>query len=142
MRPSEHHPDNDNHPPKKRKDYALFFFETIGNRTHLRFTRLGVTVILLITFVPVILVVIYTVISTSRISNMNINANVMSTPNPTNRPVIIQQPTPVRAQPKIIRPPMNTPNPLNDPIIINRSEDPTPSRSPTPQNTNRSANHQ
>lgn len=140
MKPSEHHPVNDNQPPRQRKDYALFFFETSGNRTHLRFTRFGVTVILLITFVPVILVLIYTVISTSRISNMNVNANVTGTPSSTNRPIIIQRATPVPVQPKIIRPPMNTPNPLNDPVIINRGESPTPSRSPTPQSSNRSVN--
>jgi hypothetical protein len=142
MRPSEQHPVNDNEPPKQRRDYALFFFEQQDNRSFFRFTPLGVTVIVLITVVPVILILIYTVISTSRISNMNVNANVMSTPNPTNRPVIIQQPTPVRVQPKIIQPRMSVPNPLNDPVIIKRSESPTPSRSPTPQNSNRSANHQ
>ena len=144
MQPSEHHPVNDNKPPKQRKDYALFFFEQQGNRSYFRFTSLGVTVILLLTVVPLILILIIFVTSSQRIENMNTNANIpmhTSTPYPINSPVIIQQPTSL-PPPKIRQQPMNVPSPLQEPVIIKRSEYPTPKPSPTLQNSNRSANHQ
>jgi hypothetical protein len=143
MQPPEHHPVNDNKPPKQRKDYALFFIESRGNRSYFRFTPLGVTVIMLLTVVPLILILIIFVTSSRQIENMNINANIpvqTHTPNPINSPVIIQQPMPL-PPPKIRQQPLKVPNPLQEPVIINRSEYPTPKPSPTLQNSNRSANY-
>jgi hypothetical protein len=140
MQPPKHHPVNDNKPPRQRKDYSLFFFEQQGNRSYFRFTPLGVTVIMLLTVVPLILILIIFVTSSRQIENMNINANIpaqTSTPNPINKPLIIEHTEPVQL-PK--SKPIKVPNVLQEPIIINRSEYPTPNPSPTPQNSNRSVN--
>jgi hypothetical protein len=144
MRLPEHHNASDNKPPVRSRDYSFFYFQHEGEsgRSYLRFTRLGVTLILLIIVVPLILILIFFLISSSRIENMNTNVHIpvqTSTPYSDNRPLIIQQPTSL-PQPKIRQQPMNVPNPLTEPSGIHDNEYPTPNRSPSSQSSNRSPN--
>jgi hypothetical protein len=143
MRPSEHNNTRENKTSVRGKDYSFFFFEQRGNRSYLRFTPLGVTVIVFLTVVPVILILVIVMIRSRQISDMNINTNITTTtptPYPANMPIIIQQPTPMRP-PKIRQQPMNVPNPLRESPVNNINEN-KPTRPPaTNQNSNSSANH-
>jgi hypothetical protein len=125
MRAPEHDNASDHQPPVRRRDYSLFFFQHEGTKTFLRFTPLGVTIILLLIVVPLILVLILYLVNSRQIENMNTNVHVpvqTSTPNSDNRPLmIIQRPTSL-PPPKIRQQPMNVPNPLKEPPVVNSNE--------------------
>ena len=144
MQSSEDQPVNHNKRPVRRRDYSLFYFQhdVESGRSYLRFTPLGVTVILLLTIVPLILVLVLYFVNSQASQEIKVNTNIpvhSSTPDPVNRPLIIQRPTSL-PQPKIRQQPMTISNPLRDPLIINSNEYPRPNRSPTPQSSNRSVN--
>jgi hypothetical protein len=145
MQPPEHHP-GDNKLPKQRKDYSLFFFEQQGNRSYLRFTPLGVTVILLLIAVPLILILILYFVNSQNLEDIKINTNISvqsPTPYTVNR-TIIPRPTPVPALPKVRQPQIKVPEqPLNEPPINNTNEG-KPARTPRAiqnSNSNSSANY-
>ena len=146
MRPPEHDNTSNNKPPVRRRDYSLFFFEQQGNRSYLRFTPLGVTVVMLLIVVPLILILILFWINSRQIENINTNVRIpvqTSTPSSDNKPLIKMAP-PLPSPPRIRQQPMNVPNPLRELPIVNSNEQLRPQPKPiaTPPNLSRSANYQ
>ena len=86
----------------------MFFLETFDGRTHLRFTRLGVIVILLLTIIPLIaLLVLFLMNSRSPVLDVNTNIRTLPAPSPQTSPIIRAAPPASprnRKQPQIITP--------------------------------------
>lgn len=86
---------------KPRRNYDLYFIDHIGARSYLRFTRLGVIVILLLTIVPLV-VILLLFITREPIGKINVNITAPpATPFDPNKPVI--KPVPPRS-PTIFKP--------------------------------------
>ena len=140
MRPHEPNDARDHEPPTRRRSYSLFYFQQEGQRSHLRFTLLGTTVLVLIIVVPVIALLIMFFIN-SRSPGLEVNTNITVQPAPPyspNTPVIRQAPPPSPAK-TIKQPTHNMPTPPTLPTPINNSNEqlaprqtpqPTPSESP------------
>ena len=142
MRPDEHDTHDDMRPRTPRRSFELFFFESSadGRRTHLRFTRLGVTVILLLTIVPLIaLLVIFLTSSRRPMPDVNTNVRTLpASPYPAISPVI--RPAPPPSLPKSSRRPESmgpaSPSPRategnsDRPIEPGSTPKPRPSESP------------
>jgi hypothetical protein len=129
MRTDESYTYEDNNgQPRSSGKFELFFFESAGSRTHLRFTRLGVVLILCFTVIPVL--AIFTLFLYNRIpsSSEQINVNVRSSPSPDATPirnVIIQAPRP-QPLPKVHRAPLLPPPNLPAGPVDNMNEKLTP----------------
>jgi hypothetical protein len=84
-------------------DFSLFYFERKGERTYLRFTRLGVALILVLTVVP-LLALSLLVLTRSRVPAPDVNANVRvlpaATPSSSPGKPVIQKAPPLRPPPK------------------------------------------
>ncbi len=140
MRPHEPNNVSDRKPPIRRRNSSLFYFQREGQRSHLRFTPLGVTVVVLIIVVPVIALLIMFFIN-SRTPGPEVNTNVTvqpAAPYSPNTPVIRQAPPPSPAK-AVKQPAANMPAPPIPPTPVNNSNgqlvprqspQPTPSESP------------
>lgn len=132
MRPHEQNDAREREPPTRRRNHSLFYFQQEGQRSHLRFTLLGATVLILIIVIPVIaLLVLFFVNSRTPAREVNTNITVQPAALP-NIPVIRQPPPPTPA--KIIKQPARSmPAPQAIPTPINNSnEQAVPSQSPQP----------
>lgn len=104
MRPDEQYNHNDSHQAHSPKKLELFFFESVGNRSYLRFTKLAVVLILCLTLVSLIGIFTLFLYNRASSSSEQINVNVRTIPSPNATPfrnVIIQAPTPQSPPPKI-----------------------------------------
>lgn len=102
----QHTYNNQSRRPNKR--FELFFFETVGNRSYLRFTRLAVVLILCFTVIPIAAILTLFLYNQASINSEEINVNVRSAPRTNATPlrnVIIQTPTP-QPVPKVHRQPL------------------------------------
>lgn len=133
MRPHEPNDVSDQAPPTRRRGYSLFYLQQEGQRSHLRFTPLGATVLVLIIVIPVIalLVMFFT---NSRTPKPEVNTNVTvqpAAPYSPNTPVIRQAPpSPAKA---IKRPASSMPTPPILPTpVINSNEQLVPRQAPQP----------
>jgi hypothetical protein len=88
---------------KSRRNFDLVYFERVGERTTLRFTRLAVALILGLTLISVvaILAIFLTRSRPDGLGNVNVNiAAPAVSPYSTNKP-IIQRPPPQSSPPKV-----------------------------------------
>lgn len=108
MQSDEQHTYNNNQSRRPNKRFELFFFETVGNRSYLRFTRLAVVLILCFTVIPIAAILTLFLYNQASINSEQINVNVRSTASPGATPlqnVILQAPTP-QPVPKVHRQPL------------------------------------
>lgn len=83
-------------------DFSLFYFERKGERTYLRFTRLGVALILLLTIVPLAVLFIFLLVNSRATPASDVNTNIRvlpASPPLVDKPVIKKAP-PLRTPPK------------------------------------------
>src|SRR5829696_6082093 len=96
MRPNEHDTHDDTRPHTPRRSFELFFFESSSNgrrHTYLRFTSLGVIVILLLTIIPLVTLLILLVMNSRRpATEVNTNIRTLPAPSPANSPIIREIP--------------------------------------------------
>lgn len=86
---------------------ALFYFERIGARSHLRITRLGLVLILAFTILPVIaLLSLFLLNSSTPPPNVDVTVKPAPAANTSTYPVITQPPPP--PAPKAVRQPRAT----------------------------------
>jgi hypothetical protein len=138
MRPQEPHDVSYPKSPTRSRYGSLFYFQQEGQRSHLRFTLLGATAVVLIIILPVITLLIVFFIN-SRFPEPQVNTNVTvqpPAPYSANTPVIQQAPPPSPAkaikQPRMPTPPtVVTPgsNPNNQ-VTPKQTTQPLPSESP------------
>jgi hypothetical protein len=140
MRPHEPNDVSDHEPPTRRSGNSLFYFQQEGQISHLRFTPLGATVVVLIIVFPVIALLVMFFIN-SRIPGPEVNTNVTVQPAASyspNAPVIRQAPSPSQAK-AVKQPASSMPTPPTLPTRVNNSNgqlvprqspQPTPSESP------------
>jgi hypothetical protein len=136
MRPDEQYNHYNSQQAHSSKKLELFFFETVGNRSYLRFTKLAVILILCLTLIS--LVGIFTLFLYNRASSSSeqINVNVRAIPSPTATPfrnVIIQAPPPQSPPPKMrMQPLLPAPTLPATPLESDRNmnEQPVPGQTP------------
>jgi hypothetical protein len=138
MRPHEPNDVSDHEPPASRRGHSLFYFQQEGQRSYLRFTPLGATLLVLLIIIPIIALLIMFYIN-SRTQEPQVNTNITvpsATPFSPNTPVIRQAPPPsppkAVKQPSVPAPPtVATPgNDLNKQIAPKQTPEPLPSESP------------
>ena len=120
--------------------FDLFYFEQVGPRSKLRFTRLALFLILCLTVVPMAaLLALLAWNRSDRPQDVDVNITVPTpTPNDYSKP-IIQPATPAPAPPSIIQkhvPAATSPQmPAAPPVGDDRLSTPSPTPSPTPMRT-------
>ena len=136
MRPNEHNTPERRDPHRSGR-FELFFYEEVGSRYYLRFTRLALLLIVCLTLIPILL--LFTLyVSRRRGDPKNVNVEiVVPTPAPHdyNKP-IIQPAMPPSTPPKVSKQPGTGVPPRHTPIVPNGnaggSFTPSPTPSPTP----------
>jgi hypothetical protein len=135
MRPEERNvPGRNDH--QQRRRFELFFYEQVGTRYYLRFTRLALILVVCLTVIPAVaLLAIFLTESQADLENVNINIRVppQSPGNYGNlivQPPPLTMPTPPRAgrSPRGSEPARQTPAAPN----VNANAPPTPSPTPSP----------
>ena len=141
MRPLEDRTLNESDPPVRRRNFEFFYYEQLGSRLYLRFTRLGVIAILVFTLIPIsAILLLFLFQEPAKEVNVNIttpperpydsNKSIIKAPPPS--PAFT--PKPIRQTPVILPTPPLLPSPDR-----NRSE--TPTVKPSPKRTpDRSSN--
>src|ERR1043165_1015315 len=90
---------------KSSRNFDLVYFERVGERTTLRFTRLAVALILGLTLISVVAILAIFLIRSRPDGLGNVNVNIAApavSPYSTNKP-IIRQPPPQSSPPKIVK---------------------------------------
>jgi hypothetical protein len=123
---------------RRRRKFELVFYEHIGTRYHLRFTRLALVLVVCLTVIPA--AAIFAIFFTqSRVDFEDVNVNIRTPPSaPRNygSPIIQSQPPPTLATPRVSRSPRGgeparqTPAAPN--VNANAPPTPSPTLSPTP----------
>jgi hypothetical protein len=90
-----------------KRRYELFFLESVNGRTHLRFTRLAVALILALTVIPVAAILIL-FLSRSDVVDTKVDVTIRPLPSSasTDGPIIKQSP-PRKPTPRLRQPPMS-----------------------------------
>lgn len=138
MKPSETHAVNQ-HQSSARGGYrSLFYFQQEGQRSYLRFTRLGALVVILMIVIPVSVLLILFYIN-SRSAPPQVNTNLTAQPtHPFSVNTRLIQEVPARAPIKAVKPSAMPPKPtvvmpddnLNNPSTPKHTPQPTPLASP------------
>ena len=135
MRPNEHNI-SERRDPNRRGGFELFFYEQVGARYYLRFTRLALFLIVCLTVVPMMLLfALFLWNRNNKTENTNVNI-VIPTPTPRDygKPIILPAP-PAPVPPRVTRQPgAGVPAQQIPPVPAgNDNRPPTPS--PTPART-------
>jgi hypothetical protein len=139
MRPLEDQTLDESKPPTPHRRLELFYYERWGTRLYLRFTRLGVIIILLLTAVPLAAILLL-FLSNQPDEKINLNVTVPSpSPYSPEKP-ILQPPPPAPTLPRVDKQSTSTipalPSPLtsnrnsNEQILPKQTPQPTPSKPP------------
>lgn len=118
MRSGKSHENDDNEPSHSGRKFELFFFETAGGRTHLRFTRLAVLLIFGLTVASIVAILMIFLISSQQMVSEPINVNVSvptRTVAPSDKP-ILKPPPPAPRLPTASQPVYSMPTPSNTPV--------------------------
>jgi hypothetical protein len=135
MRPNEY--DNPTERNQRRGGrFDLFFYEQVGTRYYLRFTRLALTLIVCLTVIPMVAICAL-FFTQSRVDLENVNINIRAQPGATGNDVrlIIQPPLPTTPiPPKAGRSPRGGEPARQAPTApgLNANAPPTPSPTPSP----------
>src|SRR5205085_9214200 len=100
MQPNEKNTSEDDRPPKRGINLELFFFEQVGSRSYLRFTKLALYLILFMTLVAIaMLLALFVLNRNQKPEEINLNITV-PTPVPTNPNKTLLQPAPSLLAPR------------------------------------------
>lgn len=136
MRPDEEHNNVERGPGRRAGRFQLFYFEQIGSRHYLRFTRLALLLIVCLTLIPILL--LFTLyLSRKRGGPKNVDIDIIvPTPAPRdyNKP-IIQPAAPLPTPPKVNRQPGAGAPPRQTPLASNGNANGSFTPSPTPSPT-------
>lgn len=101
MRPDEYHNPTGND-TRRGGRFELFFFEQIGSRSYLRFTRLALLLVVCLTVIPMVAICAL-FFTQSRVDLKNVNIDIRAQPGaPANYggPIVMPPPTTMPAPPK------------------------------------------
>jgi hypothetical protein len=137
MRPNEQNILEDRQPHRGGR-FELFFWEKVGTRYHLRFTRLALALVVCLTVIPA--AAIFAIFFTqSRVDFGDVNVNIRTPPSaPRNygSPIIQTQPPPMLPTPRVSRSPRGVEpirqTPAAPNVNANGPSTPSPTPSPTP----------
>ena len=136
MRPDEYHNPTERD-PRRGGRFELFFYEQVGTRYYLRFTRLALLLIVCLTVIPM-LAICALFVTQSRVDLENVNINIRAHPGAPGNDVrlIIQQPppAPMPTLPKAGRSQRGGEPTRQTPAApgVNANAPPTPSPTPSP----------
>ncbi len=136
MRPLEDQSLDESKHPARRRSLELIYHEQRGTRLYLRFTRLGVIIILLLTVIPLV-AILFLFVSNQPNKNINLNVTVPSPSPYSPEKTILRQPPPAPSLPKVDTTIPALPSPLtsdrnsNEQILPKQTPQPTPSKPPT-----------
>ncbi|HEY0172949.1 MAG TPA: hypothetical protein VGB98_18160 [Pyrinomonadaceae bacterium] len=134
MRPEEQNvPGGSDHQHRRR--FELFFFELVGTRYHLRFTRLALILIVCLTVIPMVAIcALFFTESHADLENVNINIRSQSQAPGNHVRLIIQPPAPMPTLPKVGRSQRGGEPARQTPAApgVNANAPPTPSPTPSP----------
>jgi multisubunit Na+/H+ antiporter MnhC subunit len=77
---------------KRGISFDLFYFEQVGARQYLRFTRLTLMIILGLTIISIGMMLVFFTLSSQSNDTSDINVNITSPSHSPTQPIIIQQP--------------------------------------------------
>jgi hypothetical protein len=135
MRPDEYH-DPTGSDTRRGGRFELFFYEQVGTRYYLRFTRLALVLVVCLTVIPAVAIfALFVTQSHADLENVNINVRVAprelgNYPQIIPPPPAATMPTPPRAgrSPRVSEPARQTPTAPT----MNANAPPTPSPTPSP----------
>lgn len=121
---------------RRNSKFELFFYEQVGNRYHLRFTRLALVFVVCLTVVPAVAILaLFLTQSHADLENVNVNVRV-APPAPSNNGALIVMPPPLAmpTPPKAGRIPRGGEPARQTPATpgLNTNTPPTPSPTPSP----------
>jgi hypothetical protein len=123
MRSTEPTSSEDSRPPKYQHRMELFYFDQVGSRYVLRFTRMAVLLIIGLTVVSIVSILVIFLVSSQQMASepVNVNVSVPTLPtSPTDKP-ILKPPPPAPRLPKVAQPVYSTPAPSNTPALNKNS---------------------
>lgn len=139
MQPDEQF--NQSQPPPTREKIGLFYYERVGSRYYLRFTRLTVMLVVGLTVISIAALLVF-FLSNHRNPPKEVNVTITipeSSPNPPTQTIIqpapVRQPTPIK-QPIINIPAPSPPSPLKVNEITNNALVNTPPQAKSNRNSN------
>jgi hypothetical protein len=135
MRPDEYHNPTGSD-PRRGGRFELFFYEQVGTRYYLRFTRLALVLIVCLTVIPM-LAICALFFTQSRVDLENVNINIRAQPGaPGNygSPIVMPPPMTMPTPPKVSRSPRGGDPARQTPAApgSNANGPPTPSPTPSP----------
>jgi hypothetical protein len=136
MRPDEQHDPVERGPGGRAGRFGLFYFEQVGSRHYLRFTRLALLLIVCLTLISILLLFTF-YLSRKRSGPREVDVDiVVPTPVPRdyNKP-IIQPAAPPPTPPKVSRRPGVGASPRQTPLAPNGNANGSFTPSPTPPPT-------
>lgn len=132
MRPEERNvPGGSDHQHRRR--FELFYFELVGTRYHLRFTRLALVLVVCLTVIPMV-AIFALFVTNSHVDLENVNINVRVEPRaPGNYggPIVMPPPTTISTPAKVSRSPRGG-EPARQTPALNANGTPSPSPTPSP----------
>ncbi len=135
MRSSEQDIPED-HQSRRGGRFELFFYEQVGTRYHLRFTRLALVLIVCLTVIPAAAIfALFVTQSHADLENVNINVTVPSrTPGNYGAPIVMPPPPTMPTTPNVNRVPRAGDSARQTPTTpaVNANAPPTPSPTPSP----------
>jgi hypothetical protein len=135
MRPDEYHNPTGSE-TRRGGRFELFFYEQVGTRYYLRFTRLALLLIVCLTVIPMVAICAL-FFTQSRVDVENVNINIRSqsqAPGNYGGPIIMPPPTNIPTPPKVSRSPRGGDPARQTPAApdLNANGPPTPSPTPSP----------
>lgn len=133
MRPNEYDNPADGETRRSGR-FELFFYEQIGTRYHLRFTRLALILIVCLTVISMLAIIaLFVTQSRTDLENVNINVRVEPrAPGNYGGPIVMPPPTTIPTPPKVSRSPRRGEPARQTPAAPALNANGTPSPSPTP----------
>jgi hypothetical protein len=119
----------------RRRRFELFFYEQVGARYYLRFTRLALLLVVCLTVIPMVAIcALFFTESHADLENVNINIRSQSQAPGNDVRLIIQPPPPMPALPKVGRSQRGGEPARQTPAApgVNANAPPTPSPTPSP----------
>ena len=136
MRPDEYESPPE-HNSRRGRRFELVFWEKVGTRYQLRFTRLALVLVVCLTVIPA--AAIFAIFFTqSRVDFEDVNVNIRTPPSaPRNygSPIIQTQPPPTLPTPRVSRSPRGVEPPRQPPAAPNVNANAPLTTSPTPSPT-------
>jgi hypothetical protein len=140
MQPDEQIRLKENRSQKHASSFELFFYEQVGSRYYLRFTRFALVLIVGLTFLSIIMIFVLFLLSDNHDATKDVNVNLTILPSPSPylpEYTLIRQAPPPALPPKVAKQPDHKMPAPPRPVVINSNthERPRPEQTPTPLST-------